>query len=90
LPGITRGTIIEIAKHYGYQVVEQKVTLEQALAADEAFFTGTAVEVTPIKTINDQVIGKGVVGVVTEFIKNTYDDIVHGRNKEFEHFLTYV
>jgi branched-chain amino acid aminotransferase len=90
LPGITRDTIIKIARHYGYEVVEQKITLEQALAADEAFFTGTAVEVTPIKSINDQVIGAGVVGEVTDFIKNTYDDIVHGRNKEFEHFLTYV
>jgi branched-chain amino acid aminotransferase len=90
LPGITRATIMQIAQHYGYKVVEQKVTLEQAIAADEAFFTGTAVEVTPIKTINDHVIGKGVVGEVTEFIKNTYDDIVHGRNSDFQHLLTYV
>ncbi len=90
LPGITRATIIEIAEFYGYKVIEQKVTLEHALDADEAFFTGTAVEVTPIKSINDQVIGAGVVGEVTEFIKNTYDDAVHGRNKDFAKYVTVV
>lgn len=90
LPGITRATIIEIARHYGYEVVEQPVSLEQALQADEAFFTGTAVEVTPIKSINDQMIGDGTLGSVTEFIKNTYDDVVHGRNQDFIHYLTFV
>ena len=91
LPGITRATIMEIAEFYGYKVVEQKVTLEQAQAADEAFFTGTAVEVTPIRSINDQVIGTAdVVGEVTEFIKNTYDDVVHGRNDDFMKYLTQV
>ena len=74
-----------------YKVVEQKITLEQAQAADEAFFTGTAVEVTPIGSINDKVIGTAdVVGEVTEFIKNTYDDVVHGRNKDFMKYLTQV
>ncbi len=91
LPGITRATIIEIAQHYGYKVVEQKITLEQALSADEAFFTGTAVEVTPIGSINDQTIGEAnVVGEVTEFIKQTYDDVVHGRNEDFMKYLTFV
>jgi len=91
LPGITRATIIEIARHYGYKVVEQKITLEQALSADEAFFTGTAVEVTPIGSINDQTIGEAnVVGEVTEFIKQTYDDVVHGRNEDFMKYLTFV
>lgn len=91
LPGITRATIMEIAEFYGYKVVEQKVTLDQALEADEAFFTGTAVEVTPIRSINDQVIGTAdVVGDVTEFIKQTYDDVVHGRNDDFRKYLTLV
>lgn len=90
LPGITRATIIEIAEFYGYKVVEQKVTLEQALNADEAFFTGTAVEVTPIKSINDQVIGDGVVGEVTAFIKQTYDDVVHARNNDFIKYVTFA
>lgn len=90
LPGITRATIIEIAEFYGYKVVEQKVTLEQALNADEAFFTGTAVEVTPIKSINDQVIGAGVVGEVTAFIKQTYDDVVHARNNDFIKYVTFA
>ncbi|MCF6288341.1 MAG: branched-chain amino acid transaminase [Proteobacteria bacterium] len=90
LPGITRATIIEIAQFYNYKVVEQKITLEQALNADEAFFTGTAVEVTPIKSINDKNIGTGKLGEVTEFIKQTYDDVVHGRNQDFVKFLTYV
>ena len=90
LPGITRATIIEIAEFYGYQVVEQKITLDHALCADEAFFTGTAVEITPIKSINDHIIGAGVVGEVTEFIKNTYEDVVHGRNDEFVKYVTIV
>ncbi len=91
LPGITRATIIEIAEHYGYKVVEQKLTLAQAQDADEAFFTGTAVEVTPIRSINDHIIGKAdVVGEVTAFIKQTYDDVVHGRNEEFIKYLTFV
>jgi len=91
LPGITRATIMEIAQHYGYKVVEQKVTIEQALKADEAFFTGTAVEVTPIRSINDKVLATGdKVGEVTTFIKNTYDDVVHGRNKDFMKYLTFV
>ncbi len=91
LPGITRATIIEIAQYYGYKVVEQKITLEQAMEADEAFFTGTAVEVTPIRSINDKVIGTAdVVGEVTAFIKQTYDDVVHGRNENFMQYLTFV
>ncbi len=91
LPGITRATIIEIAEHYGYKVVEQKITLELAQAADEAFFTGTAVEVTPISSIDDVTIGTAnVVGEVTAFIKQTYDDVVHGRNEHFLKYLTFV
>jgi len=91
LPGITRATIMEIAKFYGHEVVEKKVTLEEAQSADEAFFTGTAVEVTPIRSINDVVIGTAdVVGEVTTFIKNTYDDVVHGRNEDFIKYLTFV
>ncbi|VAW41928.1 Branched-chain amino acid aminotransferase [hydrothermal vent metagenome] len=90
LPGITRATIIEITRHYGYTVVEQQITLTQALNADEAFFTGTAVEVTPIKSINDKIIGAGTIGPVTKFIKQTYDDVVHGRNNDFIHYLTFV
>ncbi len=91
LPGITRATIIEIAQHYGYKVVEQKVTLEQAQAADEAFFTGTAVEVTPIRSINDVIIGQAdVVGEVTAFIKQTYADVVRGKNEHFLKYLTFV
>ncbi|MCB1595038.1 MAG: branched-chain amino acid transaminase [Xanthomonadales bacterium] len=90
LPGITRATIIEMAKHYGYQVKEEKITIEQALQADEAFFCGTAVEVTPIKTINDQTIGNGQIGKVTQFIKTTYENTVRGKNPDFEHYLTFV
>ena len=90
LPGITRATIIEIAEKNNYKVIEQKVTLEQAQNADEAFFTGTAVEVTPIKSINDKLIGNGELGEVTAFIKQTYDDTVHGRNADFTKYLTFV
>jgi branched-chain amino acid aminotransferase len=90
LPGITRATIIEIAQHKGYQVVEEKITLDQAIIADEAFFTGTAVEVTPIKSINDQLIGSGEVGEVTALVKQYYDDVVHGKHADFMKYLTPV
>lgn len=63
LPGITRATILEFAQKLGYGVSEEDLTLDQALACDEAFFCGTAAEVTPIRSINDTLIGKNPVGV---------------------------
>ncbi|MDC0357967.1 branched-chain amino acid transaminase [Oligoflexia bacterium] len=90
LPGITRDTIIQIAKHLGYELHETEINLAEACAADEAFYTGTAAEVTPIRSIDDHVVGDGQVGAVTTHIKSTYLDIVYGRDQNFSQFTDYV
>lgn len=90
LPGITRETIMMIAKLLGHEVIEKNLTLQDAYAADETFFCGTAAEVTPIKSIDDKVIGAGVTGPVTTKIRQTYLDIVNGKKKEFLKYLTFI
>ena len=90
LKGITRDSAINIAKDLGYTVIEKKLQPEDAFTADEAFFTGSAAEVTPIKTIDDHVIGNGQTGPITAKIKETFMNVVHGRNPKFAHYLTLV
>lgn len=90
LAGITRSTVMEIASKMGYKVVETNITLADAYQSDEAFFTGTAAEVTAIRSIDDKIIGNGGVGTVTATIKFAYLDIVHGKNTEYEKYLTVV
>lgn len=90
LDGITRKTVMEFTKAQGINVVEKTISLKEALEADEAFFTGTAAEVTPIKSIDDKVLGNGQLGPFTKKIKETYLDIVYGRNKTYNHYLTYI
>jgi branched-chain amino acid aminotransferase len=90
LAGITRETVIELAKLHNFKVIEKDLRLEDAYKADEAFFTGTAAEVTPIKTIDDKVIGKGTIGPVTEKLRKDYLDIVNGKNKAFLKYLTFI
>lgn len=90
LVGITRDTIIQLAKKFNLNVIEADITLDEAYGADEAFFTGTAAEVTPIHSINDHVLGTGKIGSVTSLMKKNYLDIVHGRDERFEKYLTFV
>ncbi len=90
LPGITRATILQRAKTLGYEVVEKNISLEEAYSCDEAFFTGTAAEVTPIRSIDDQILGNGAVGPATSAFKQDYLDIVHGKNPEYLPYLTIV
>jgi branched-chain amino acid aminotransferase len=90
LPGITRNSIITIANDLNYKVEEKDISIQELLSADECFFTGTAAEVTPIAKINDAKIGNGSVGKITEQLKKVYLDAVHGRNKKYEEWLTYV
>lgn len=90
LAGITRATVMQLAERLGYKMVEANITLEEAYKADEAFFTGTAAEVTPIHSIDDKVIADGKIGPITQKIRETYLNVVNGRNKEYEDFLTYV
>lgn len=90
LEGITRATIMEIAQAEGLSVSQRVIPLQEALGADEAFYTGTAAEVTPIRSIDDNTIGHGEVGEITRMLKTKYLDIVAGKDDAYEHYLTYV
>tara|TARA_B110000444_G_scaffold21569_1_gene17889 strand:+ start:159 stop:1079 length:921 start_codon:yes stop_codon:yes gene_type:complete len=90
LNGITRKSVIQIAKDLGYELVEKNLTYEDLLASDEAFFTGTAVEITPISNIDNKKIGLGSRGPVTEKLQDTYSDIIYGRNNLYKDWLSLV
>jgi branched-chain amino acid aminotransferase len=90
LESITQATVIDIAKDMGYEVVRRRITREEIYIADEAFFTGTAVEVTPIREVDCRVIGAGERGPVTEALQKAYFDVVQGKNEKYVKYLTYV
>jgi len=90
LLGITRDTVIKIAADLGISVKIDDLTIDQLLDADEAFFTGTASEVTPIKELDGQTIGDGKPGKLTVQLRALYFDIVKGKNSEYRRWLTYV
>ncbi len=90
LMGITRDAAIEIALELGYSVETKSLELSDLLDADEAFFTGTAAEITPIREVDSQIIGTGKRGPVTEDIQRTFFDAVAGRDKRFSKWLHYV
>ncbi len=90
LDGITRKTIMGLAKELGIEVVEKKITRDEVYIADEAFFTGTAAEVTPIRELDNRPIGSGSRGPVTEKLQSLYFDIVHGRSPKHLDWLTTV
>lgn len=90
LDGITRRTIMTIAKEIGLEVIEKKITRDEVYIADEAFFTGTAAEVTPIRELDNRPIGIGSRGPMTEKLQTMYFDIVHGRSSAHLDWLTTV
>jgi len=90
LAGITRESIIKIAHDLGFEVREKRITRDEMYCSDEAFFTGTAAEVTPIRELDDRIIGNGGRGPVTEKIQNVFFDIVKGKNDKYRSWLTYV
>ncbi len=90
LDGITRKTIMQMAKEFGIDVVEKDITRDEVYIADEAFFTGTAAEVTPIRELDGRPIGCGSRGPITEKLQTKYFDIVHGRSAEHLDWLTQV
>ena len=90
LAGITRDAIMQIAKDLQIEVREKRITRDEMYCADEAFFTGTAAEVTPIRELDDRTIGNGGRGPVTEKIQNVFFDIVKGKNDKYASWLTYV
>ncbi|WP_370634382.1 branched-chain amino acid transaminase [Methylophilus sp. Leaf408] len=91
LEGITRDTIITLAKdELGLEVIEKRITRDEVYSADEAFFTGTAAEVTPIRELDNRAIGEGSRGPITEKLQSLYFDVVKGKNAKYEHWLTLV
>ena len=90
LDGITRKTVMSLADELGIEVVEKRITRDEVYIADEAFFTGTAAEVTPIREVDGRPIGSGGRGPVTERLQGLYFDQVHGRREEQPEWLTLV
>lgn len=90
LEGITRDSVITLAKEQGYQVIEKRITRDEIYVADEAFFTGSAAEVTPIQSLDNRIIGSGHRGVITENLQSAYFDAVNGRNTHHADWLTYL
>ena len=90
LTGITRDSVIQIAREFGLEVRPRRLTRDDIYIADEAFFTGTAAEVTPIRELDNRVIGSGSRGPITEKIQARFFDVVNGRAPEFEHWLSFI
>ncbi|MDM9559872.1 MULTISPECIES: branched-chain amino acid transaminase [Bordetella] len=90
LTGITRSTVHALAADLGLQVVTKRLTRDDIYIADEAFFTGTAAEVTPIREVDNRRIGAGRRGPVTEKLQAAFFDLVSGRNPKYAHWLTPV
>jgi len=90
LDGITRDTIIHLAKEHGIEVIEKHITRDEVYTAEEAFFTGTAAEVTPISELDKRIIGSGRRGPITEKLQSLYFDCVTGRDPKHQTWLTYL
>jgi branched-chain amino acid aminotransferase len=90
LDGITRATVVQLATELGVKVVEKRITRDEVYIADEAFFTGTAAEVTPIRELDGRAIGAGTRGPITEKLQTLYFDVVHGRSHLHMDWLTPV
>jgi branched-chain amino acid aminotransferase len=87
LAGITRDTISTLASDLGYKIIEKRITRDEVYCADEAFFTGTAAEVTPIRELDNRAIGNGKRGPITEQLQTLYFDCVYGRNDKYKNWI---
>jgi len=90
LNGITRQSVIEIAKDLNYDVIEKDLKYSELVSSDEAFFTGTAVEITPISEVDQNIIGSGSRGKVTFELQKIFDQTVSGNNSLYKDWLTYT
>jgi branched-chain amino acid aminotransferase len=88
--GITRRSVITLAEELGIPFRSRLMTRDDVYLADEAFFTGTAAEVTPVRELDDRVIGAGGRGPITERLQSAFFDIINGRNPKYAHWLTKV
>lgn len=90
LKGITRESVITLAREAGIEVREKRITRDEVYIADEAFFTGTAAEVTPVRELDGRIIGNGKRGNITKLLQDLFFDQAHGRRKEHPEWLTYI
>ncbi len=90
LDGITRDSVITLAKDAGIEVIEKRITRDEVYCADEVFFSGTAAEITPIREVDNRQIGSGSRGPVTEKIQSLFFDAVSGKNPKYAHWLSPV
>ena len=90
LNGITRDTVFTLSAELGYEITEDRFTRDELYTADEAFFTGTAAEITPIREVDDRTIGEGKPGPVTRSIQDSYFTVVHGEDPRHRDWITVV
>jgi len=90
LDGITRDSVLKMARDLGYSVVEKRITRDEMYCADEASFTGTAAEITPIRELDDRIIGEGSRGPVTEKLQSLFFDVVAGKAPAYQSWLSPV
>jgi len=90
LEGITRETILRLAQEQNIKTLEERFTRDDLYLADEAFFTGTAAEVTPIREVDGRIIGEGKPGPITQGLQKAFFDIVRGKEERHRDWLTYV
>jgi branched-chain amino acid aminotransferase len=90
LEGITRDSILTLAKESGLEVIEKRITRDEVYCADEAFFTGTAAEVTPIRELDTRTIGSGTRGPITTQLQQAFFDCVGGKHPKHSDWLDYV
>jgi len=90
LNGITRQTVMQIAIDLGIEVEEKNLIFDELVDADEAFFSGTAVEITPITKVDNSIIGSGTIGPISERLQSKYSEIVCGKDTTYSDWLTYI
>ena len=90
LNGITRQSVIQIANDFDIEVSEKNIKFEELVDADEAFFTGTAVEITPVTTLNGKYINNGKRGKITKKLQEAFQEIISGKNSSYNSWLTYT
>jgi len=90
LESITQNSVIMLAKDAGIPIERRRITRDEVYIADEAFFTGTAAEVTPIKDVDNYMIGNGKRGEITKQLQSAYFDVVYGRNEKYKNLLTFI
>jgi branched-chain amino acid aminotransferase len=87
LPGITRDSVMEISRDCGIPVVEQRFTRDELYIADEVFLTGTAAEITPVRSVDDRIIGRGKPGEITRKLQEIFFNVVRGKDERYKKWL---